>query len=159
MASKSMIRSSGSILIHRNVEAVFRFFADPTNDPQWRTEVTHTTRKGDPGEGTTVHEHSYLSKKAPDVVVELRCVRFEENERVIFETPDGAPFYRRSERRVIVRSDGNTEVVYTLEFDTAIVKHALGFALPRFIVAQKAGHDLKRYLKRLKAMLESGHAG
>lgn len=158
MASKRMIRSTGSILIQRKVEEVFRFFADPTNDPQWRTEVTRTTRTGEPGAGTTVQEHSYLSKKAPDVVVELRCVQYEENERAIFETPDGAPSHRRSERRVSARPDGTTEVVYTLAFDTAIVKEALGFALPRYIVALKAGHDLKRYLRRLKAVLERGQA-
>jgi len=100
-------------------------------------------------------EYSYLSKKAPNNLVEIQCVQFDKNKIAVFETLQNAPFYLRSERKLNVISDNRTKIMYSLAFDPEIVKFALGFALPRFIVSVKANSDMKKYLKQLKTKLEN----
>ncbi|MCX6189374.1 MAG: hypothetical protein NTW54_07210, partial [Bacteroidetes bacterium] len=61
----------------------------------------------------------------------------------------------RSQRQVKSISDNTTEIIYTLEFDIGLVKYALGFALPKFIISLKADSDIKKYLRQLKTKLDN----
>ncbi len=79
----------------------------------------------------------------------------DKNKIVIFETPDNSIFYLKSKRQVRALSETTTEIMYALDFDIAIVKHALGFKLPGFIVSFKANSDMKKYLRQLKTILET----
>jgi sugar/nucleoside kinase (ribokinase family) len=151
---KKLITITGTILINKDVETVFNFFADPGNDAQWRAEVNESTLDGNLEMGVTVFEHSYLSKKAPNNLIELKCIEFKRNKIAIFETEPNAKFYERSQRQVNVVSGSTTEITYSLDFDIEIVKFALGFSLPKFIVSMKAGSDMKKYLRNLKKQLE-----
>lgn len=155
MTNKKLIRTSGTILVNRNVERVFDFLVNPGNDNLWRTEINKSILNGPLQEGVTVSEYSYLSKKAPDNLIELQCVQYEKNKLAIFETSEKSGFYLRSERQVKIISDTTTEINYQLEFDISIVKFALGFALPKFIVSYKASSDMKKYLLQLKSILEN----
>ncbi|WP_156140301.1 hypothetical protein [Sporocytophaga myxococcoides] len=155
MTNKKLIKVSGTILINRNVERVFDFFANPGNDNLWRTEINKSILNGALQIGVIVSEYSYLSKKAPDNLIEMQCVQYEKNKLVVFETSENTGFYLRSKRQVKVISDTTTEIIYLLEFDMSIVKFALGFALPKFIVSYKANSDMKKYLLKLKSILEN----
>ncbi|OYU82760.1 MAG: hypothetical protein CFE24_14305 [Flavobacterium sp. BFFFF2] len=155
MKNKKRIKSSGSILLNQHIDTAFTFFANPSNDPVWRTEINASTLNGTLEVGVEVSEYSFLSKKAPNNLVELLCVQFETNKAAIFETPNGAPFYLRSERQVTAISGNKTAVFYQVEFDLDLVKYAVGFSLPAFIVSFKASSDLKKYLRQLKMVLEN----
>ena len=155
MKNKLLIKTSGTILVNRNERAVFDFFANPINDHLWRKEINKSTLEGPLQVGSTISEYSYLSKHKPDNLIELICVQLEKNKLAIFETADKAQFYLKSQRQVKGLSDSTTEITYTLEFDSNIVKYALGFSLPKFIVSFKANSDMKKYLRQLKTLLEN----
>lgn len=154
MTNKKLIKAAGKILVNENAESVFSFFANPANDNLWRKEINKSTLDGPLQPGVTVSENSYLSKKAPNNLIVLKCIQFDKNKLAIFETPDNAQFYLRSQREVKAVSESTTEIIYMVAFDSDIVKYALGFALPKFIVSFKANSDMKKYLRKLKALLE-----
>lgn len=154
MINKDLIITQGTILINKNVESVFDFFANPSNDNLWRTEIIKSTHNGTLQLGALVSEYSYLSKKASNNLVELKCIEFDKNKIAVYETLNSAKFYLKSQRQVKSVSNNSTEVIYTLYFDKSIVKFALGFALPKFIISLKANSDVKKYLKQLKIILE-----
>lgn len=156
MNNKIIIKITGTILANKNIDNVFDFFANPINDNLWRTEIKQTTLDGALQLGVSISERSYLSKKVSDNLVKLKCIQFDKNEIAIFETTDNAPFFEKSQRQVRAISDNITEIIYTLEFDLNIVKFAMGFSLPKFIVTLKANIDMKKYLRQLKKQLENG---
>lgn len=47
-----------------------------------------------------------------------------------------------------------SRVTYSIEFDKSIVKHGLGFGLPTFMISMVARTDMKKYLQKLKGILE-----
>lgn len=155
MTNKKLIKTTGAILVNKKVDTVFDFFTNPSNDKLWRTEINQSTLDGTMQLGVRISEYSYLSKKAPNNLIELKCVQYDKNELAIFETLDNAKFYIRSQRQVKAISDNKTEIIYTLEFDIDLVKFALGFVLPKFIISFKAGRDLKKYLRQLKTQLDN----
>lgn len=153
--NKSIITARGKITVHTSIERAFDFFADPANDGLWRSEINRSISGGPVQVGVKVTEYSYLSKKAPNNLVQLTCVAFEKNRAATFETPAGSPFYEKSQREVRALAGNSTEITYAIEFDINIVKFALGFSLPRFIIALKAQNDMKKYLRQLKQNLEN----
>ncbi len=155
MANKKLIKITGTILANKNAEIVFNFFANPSNDSLWRTEINKSALDGTLQLGVTVSEYSNLSKKISNNLLELKCVQFDKNKIAIFKTPDNANFYLKSQRQVKAVSGDATELTYTLDFDINIVKFALGFGLPRFIVSMKANSDMKKYLRQLKNHLDN----
>lgn len=155
MTNKKLINTTGTVVVNTNSERAFDFFANPSNDNLWRTEINKATLDGNLQLGVLVSEYSNLSKKASNDLIELRCVKYEHNKLAIFETPENAQFYQRSHRQIEAISDKTTKIIYSLDFDINIVKHALGFALPKFIVSFKAKSDLKKYLQQLKTILEN----
>ncbi|TAF31957.1 MAG: hypothetical protein EAZ67_11255 [Cytophagales bacterium] len=155
MTNRKLIKTTGKILVNQKAENVFDFFANPSNDNLWRTEINKSTLNGLLQLGVTISEYSYLSKKAPNNLIELRCIHFDKNKLAIFETPNNAKFYIKSQRQVNAISDNTTEIIYTLDFDINLVKYALGFALPKFIISLKADSDLKKYVRQLKTKLEN----
>jgi hypothetical protein len=155
MTNKKLIKTTGTILVNKKAERAFDFFANPSNDNLWRTEINKSTLDGTLQLGVTISEYSYLSKKVPNNLIKLKCVQFDKNKLAIFETHDNAQFHIRSQRQVKSISDNTTEIIYTLEFDIGLVKYALGFALPKFIVSLKADSDIKKYLRQLKTKLDN----
>ncbi len=153
--NKKLIKTTGVILVNKNVDSVFNFFANPGNDKLWRKEINNSTLNQALQLGVTVSEYSFLSKKVPNNLVELKCVQFDKNKIAIFETLNNAQFYEKSQRQVKAVSNNTTEITYTLYFDKDIVKYALGFSLPKFIISIKAHSDMKKYLLQLKTKLET----
>lgn len=159
MTNRNLIKATGTILVNKNIESTFDFFANPTNDSLWRTEINDSIPDGPLQPGTTISEYSYLSKKAANNLLKLQCVHFDRNHLAIFETPTGSRFYLKSQRMVKAVSDDTTEITYQLEFDKSIVKFAIGINLPDFIVSYKAKSDMKKYLRQLKQQLEEVRRG
>ncbi len=71
---KKIISTTGTIIINKRIEHVFDFFANPVNDSLWRTEINKSNLSGTLQKGVTIFEYSYLSKKTPDNLVELKCM-------------------------------------------------------------------------------------
>lgn len=155
MINKTRIKATGSILVNKSAESIFDFFANPFNDNLWRTEIHKSTIDGKLQLGATISEYAYLSKRVPNNLTVLKCVQFEQNKIATFETEETAQFYMRSIRQVNAISENTTAIIYTLYFDIDLVKYALGFALPKFIVSFKTDSDLKKYLRQLKTKLEN----
>lgn len=155
MINKKRIKASGTISVNKNVESVFDFFANPGNDSSWRTEINKSILGGTLQLGVTVSEYSNLSKKASNNLLEIKCVQFDKNKIAVFETPNDSKFYLKSQRMVKAVSNNTTELTYKLDFDKSIVKFAIGFNLPNFIISLKAARDMKKYLRQLKNQLES----
>ncbi len=138
-----------------NIDQAFTFFCNPANDHLWRKEINKTIVEGALQVGTLVYEYSNLSKKQPDNLRQLRCTEWVKNNHAIYESVPGADFYLKSQRKVALIKPGITRLEYELEFDTAIVKFALGFSLPQFIISVKARSDMKKYMQQLKLILEN----
>ncbi|MDQ8003150.1 MAG: hypothetical protein REI64_00045 [Pedobacter sp.] len=151
---RKLIRISGTILINKDVEGVFNFYANPSNDHLWRTEINKSTLDGELQLGVTAAEYSYLSKKAPNNLLEMKCTQFNKNKIAIFETLQSEKFYLKSERITNSLPDLTTEITYKLEFDKNIVKFATGISLPIFLISWKAKDDLRKYLQQLKKYIE-----
>ncbi|MFZ4057488.1 MAG: hypothetical protein ACOYKE_05090 [Ferruginibacter sp.] len=154
MTTINLIKTTGTIIINKKVDIVFDFFANPCNDNLWRTEINKSTLDDQLQLGTTIYEYSNLSKKAPNHLIELKCIQYDKDNLAIFETTNNATFYLRSQRQVNPISDNKTAINYTLEFDISLVNYALGFSLPKFIISFKANSDMKKYLRHLKTKLE-----
>ena len=150
-----MIKITAEVVIRKAIQEVFDFFANPGNDHLWRQEINEARVSGPIQLGVTVTEYSKLSARKPNNKIALTCIEFQENERAVFQSMENERFYVRSTREVQKKSARETHVVYTLEFDPSIVKFALGFGLPAFLISFKAKGDMKKYLSKLKSTLES----
>jgi len=150
-----MIKITAEIVVRKAIHETFAFLANPGNDHLWRQEINESIVSGPIQLGVTVTEYSKLSVRKPNNKIVLTCIEFRENERVVFQSVENERFYVRSTREVQKKAAHETNVVYTLEFDPSIVKFALGFGLPAFLISFKAKGDMKKYLFKLKSILES----
>lgn len=148
------ITVSGIILIRKNTAEAFDYFANPENDVHWRTEINQSKLLGPLQPGVMVEEYSFLSKKASNNLITFQCIELRKDQIALFETPKNSKFYLRSERKVRVIGENETEIQYHLTFDLEIVKYALGFSLPKWLIQWKAKSDMKKYLRKLKSILE-----
>ena len=146
---------TATIQINARPQTVFNYLADYANDPQWRAEIrdvqlsTRTVR-----EKTLITETSFLSKKVPRHVSTLQCVVLVPGQSVTSETTAASPYWSRNTRTAEPLPGGRTRVTYRLAFDPRVVKHGLGFGLPRFIVRFYTKATMKKYLAVLKGILE-----
>lgn len=146
---------TATIQITARPQTVFDYLANYTNDPQWRAEIkdvqlsTPSVR-----EKTLVTETSFLSKKVPRHVSTLQCLALVPGQSVTSESTAASPYWSRNTRTVEPLPGGRTRVTYRLAFDPRVVKHGLGFGLPRFIVHFYTKATMKKYLAVLKGILE-----
>jgi len=150
-----MITQKQSIQIQVDCQTAFRYIADLRNDRHWRSEVRSTTRDSISGVGNVAIEESYLSQKVPSFSRQLVCSLYLKNSVVVYETANGDPYFLKSTRSFRHLADHKTEVTYLLEFDPAVVRYGLGFGLPNFIVNTVTRMAMKKYLRKLKQILEA----
>lgn len=148
------ITISGEITISNNAESTFQYISNLKNDPFWRKEINGTEMTSLPQLHARARESSYLSKKQPANVLELECIAFIDQQKIVYQTLSTSPFYLKSTREVKAISANETQFKYSIIFDKNIVKHGLGFSLPSFIIKMAAQSDMKKYLKKLKEILE-----
>jgi hypothetical protein len=152
---QSPIDVMATIEVASDAQTVFNFLANYTNDPRWRAEIQDVQLSTPSvGEKTQITEISFLSKKVPRHVSLLQCVALQPGRAITSEATAASPFWSRNVREVEPLPGGRTRVTYRIEFDPAVVKHGLGFALPRFVVHFYTKTTMKKYLAVLKGILE-----
>lgn len=149
------IKAQGEIRIHKSASVVFAFIADLENDAQWRKEINNTKMNGPIQLGVIAKESSFLSKRVPINMLELKCTDISLNKSITYTTLPASPFYLQSIRKVESINDSQTKFIYEITFDKSIVKHGLGFGLPNYIIRIVAQKDMKKYLSKLKEVLEN----
>ncbi|MBC5992381.1 SRPBCC family protein [Pontibacter cellulosilyticus] len=155
-AAKNMIDVTHSIVVHQNIEQVFDYLSDLRHDKEWREEINTTTVADTiPGLNTIAVEDSFLSKRVPNYIKKLQCTEYVKNASVVYQTFPDNDFFLRSSRKVELLSANETRIIYQLEFHKAIVKFGLGFNLPAFIVALVTRTAMKKYMNKLKNILEN----
>jgi predicted nucleic-acid-binding protein len=152
-----MIKVSNSITIFKDSETVFNFVADLQNDKAWRQEINATIMSGKTQIDVIATEDSFLSKKVPNYISKLLCTEYIAGKKIIYETLPENIFFLKSVRTIISVNANETTFNYTIEFDKSIVKHGLGFNLPTFLVTFVANTDMKKYLAKLKSILEKNN--
>lgn len=150
----SIISAHSEIIIQNNHQYVFNFLANLENDPQWRKEINSSKMNSEPQIGALVIEDSCLSKKVPNHILNLQCLEYIKDHKVIYQTVQESKFYLKSTRMVEEISSNQCKVFYKIDFDKNIVKHGTGINLPDFIVNWVVNHDMKKYLNKLKMVLE-----
>ncbi|GGD80775.1 hypothetical protein GCM10011514_51130 [Emticicia aquatilis] len=148
------IKATNSIIIAKAIKSVFEFISNLENDKLWRKEINNTTMSSKPQINALAIENSFLSKRVPNHILQLKCTEFSENKQVIYQTLPDSPFFLKSDRRVEFISFNETKVIYGIEFDKNIVRHGLGFTLPTFIINWVTKTDMQKYLTKLKAVIE-----
>lgn len=152
----TLIEETGTVLINRNANDAFAFTADLRNDSVWRTEVNTTVSLNNlPGLNHMVEENSFLSKKVPHHVKLLICTEYARNSRIVYQATGNNSFFLYSCRQVQRLSPQQTLFIYSLKFDSEMVRYALGFKLPVRLIGMITGWSMKNYLRKLKQMLET----
>jgi hypothetical protein len=149
------IQVTGTVIILTNYQTVFDYISNLENDPFWRKEINATMMTSKPQIDALAIENSYLSVRTPNNILKFICTEFTENKQIVYQTLPDSKFFLKSDRTVEPISQKETKVIYTITFDKAIVKHGLGFTLPTFMVDWVAKHDMKKYLTKLKSVLEN----
>ena len=149
------IKVQGKISINKSASVVFAFIADLENDKLWRKEINDTKMDGPAQLGVRARESSFLSNRVPANILELKCSHFILNESITYNTLPSSPFYLQSIRIVEAINDSQTKFIYEISFDKSIVKYGLGFNLPSFLIYLVAQKDMKKYLFKLKEILEN----
>ncbi|GAB2965562.1 hypothetical protein GCM10027048_39260 [Hymenobacter coalescens] len=144
------------IVIQASAEQVFAYAADLRNDAHWRAEV-HGTRlhAEQPAVGAVATEDAYLSPREPHSLTELEYLVYEPGRRMHCVSVAGSPHRLSVERRFRPLGPGTTEFVYGLEFEARLVRQALGFALPGWLLRWHTGRMMERYQRTLKRLLEA----
>jgi hypothetical protein len=150
-----IIQQTGSIIISRDIETVFCYISDLRNDQEWRKEINSTSASDQPiNIGHIVEEDSFLSRRVPSYRKQLICTAYIPNNRIVYQTLPGNPFSLSSIRSVTAIGPQQTKFTYSLVFSSKIVKHGLGIGLPAFIVSYVTRSAIKKYLKKLRIILE-----
>lgn len=150
----NLIYASGTITICTDHQTLFEYISNLENDKFWRKEINFTTMSSLPELGVLATEDSFLSKKVPNHILSLKCIEFQNNSCIVYETSPKSKFYLKSTRKVETISKKESRLIYTIEFDASVVKHGLGIGLPKFLIEFVTKSDMKKYLKKLKVILE-----
>lgn len=153
--SAATIKITGTILIEKDCETVFNYIANLENDSSWRKEINSTSLSSKPQLNAVAIEDSYLSKRVPSNCLTLVCTEYIQNHKVVYKTPVDSPFFLESIRQVEAVSSNKTNLIYSVEFDTAIAKFGLGFSLPKFLIRFAAQRDMAAYLNKLNQLLKN----
>ena len=142
------------ITIYKDSKTVFDYISNLENDKFWRKEINSTTMSTKPQLNALAVESSFLSKRVPGNILNLICTEFSENKKIVYQTLPDSKFFIKSIREVEAISQNESRVIYSITFDKSIAKHGLGFSLPSFIIKWAANNDMKKYLAKLKTILE-----
>ncbi|QMU29505.1 SRPBCC family protein [Adhaeribacter radiodurans] len=151
----NIIDLTATIKISKSPAKVFAYLSNYTNDSLWRKEINWVKlNTGTIAKETVITEESFLSRRVPNYVSTLQCTDIQNNRLITSETIPGNPFWAKNTRMVEPLPSNFTKVTYQLQFDRNIVKHGLGFNLPKFLVNFYTRSTMKKYLAVLKKNLE-----
>ena len=154
--NKTSINLVTTIIVEKDSQTVFAYMSDLRLDKNWRKEINETIVAES---HLTIHsiaiEDSCLSKKVPHHKAVLRCVAYFPGKQVVYQSLPDNMFWLQNTREVEQLENNRTKIVYKLAFDPAVVKYALGFKLPVFIIKYYTQATMLSYLKKLKQLLEN----
>jgi uncharacterized protein YndB with AHSA1/START domain len=136
-----------SIVITSSLPAVFAFFADAENDPQWRTAVREIKREGQLGIGSRYHQQ-VAGPGGRAVAADFEVTAYEPDSRLVFQVVTG-PVRPRGEYQ-FSEVEGGTKVTFTLAAELGGLKRLLmGRPVQKSMDAEMANLD------RAKQILET----
>jgi uncharacterized protein YndB with AHSA1/START domain len=138
-----------TIVINRPVEDVFAYFADVTNDPQWRGDsVKEIAVDGEMRQGAHVRQKLAAGPFGAAVKADMDVVVYEPPTALCFQVTTG-PLRPRVEFRFAPAGTG-TEVAFSIEAPLAGLKKAvMGNMADKSMAAEAAALDnAKRLLER-----------
>jgi hypothetical protein len=155
-SKKTVIDITGTINVQKDIHTVFNYISDFRLDKNWRKEINETTiADTDTKLNNVVIEYSYLSKKVPNHKAALKCVEYIPNSIIVYQSLPENTFWLKNSRQTEAISNNITKITYQIEFDIAVVKYGLGFALPTFFIKYYTKTIMKKYLHKLKQILEA----
>ncbi|MGZ0148386.1 SRPBCC family protein [Kribbella sp. WER1] len=136
-----------TVRINRPPAAVFAYFADGENDPQWRPAVQEITRNGPLGPGATYHQRIAGPAGRP-VAADYRVTAYEPDTHLAFEVTAG-PVRPTGDYRFAPIDEG-TEVTFRLTAElTGLKKLLMTKPVQQSMISEVAALD------RAKEILES----
>ncbi|WP_432888614.1 SRPBCC family protein [Kribbella sp. CA-245084] len=142
-----MPEAAHTIRIHRPRSAVFAYFADGENDPQWRPAVKEIVRSGPVGLGATYRQR-VAGPGGRAIPSDYRVTAYEPDTHLAFEVTAG-PVRPVGDYRFEMVEDG-TEVTFTLSAELSGLKKLL-MTKP----VQQSMNSEVAALDRAKQILES----
>ena len=151
------IETSATIHINCQPAKVFAYTAELGNDSAWRSEINATISLHErEGLHHIVEEDAFLSKKLPHYLTRFICTVYIQDRKIIYQLVPGSRFFMCNCREVKALAPQQTLLRYSLKFDGGIVRHALGIGLPAIVIRCVTRLSMRKYLKKLKLLLESG---
>jgi len=149
------IKLKYSVVIEASQEEVFEFVANPLNDHLWRSEVNRIESSGEiSAVGTEFLENAWIGIQKNFITI-TRLVEYKAPDRALFITVDRNPYFLKSDRIFSSLKDGKTLFTYKVDFDKKMVPKTFGINVRPSIVKKLYGILMKKYLRKLKSILDS----
>lgn len=145
------------IIIYASKKKTYEMAANTVNDHIWRSEVHQISADGDFEIGTRyiedaelgIHRHYYtevelIDKSYPDFA--------------IYQTVEENKFFLKSYRLFRNISAWETEFIYKVEIEKAMIKDIMGAMFPVSLIRPIYEQRMRKYLKSLKRKLEVNKA-
>ena len=135
-----------TIVINRPPEVVFAYFADVTNDPQWRGDgVKEIAVQGAMGQGAHVQQKLAAGPFGAAVSADMDVVVYEPPTALAFQVTTG-PLRPRVEFRFAPAATG-TEVAFSIDAPlTGLKKALMGKMAEKNMAAEAASLDNAKHL-------------
>jgi uncharacterized protein YndB with AHSA1/START domain len=140
-----MPSAANEIVIARPPQDVFRFLADPENDPQWRSGVLDLERISGSGVGAR-YAQGVKGPRGRRIAADIEITELEPASAIVFQTITGP--VRPRGRYLLAPADGGTRVRFELEAKLGGLKRLMAPMVQKTMNAE-VGH-----LDRLKEVLE-----
>jgi uncharacterized protein YndB with AHSA1/START domain len=140
-----MPSAANEIVIARPPQDVFRFLADPENDPQWRSGVRDLERISGSGVGAR-YAQGVKGPRGRRIAADIEITELEPASAIAFQTITGP--VRPRGRYLLAPADGGTRVRFELEAKLGGLKRLMAPMVQKTMNAE-VGH-----LDRLKEVLE-----
>ena len=148
------IATSGSVMIARDTADVWAYVSDVTNQDHWVDGMSDSEIVGDGpiGRGTQIRGmYTYGGGSAP---VLMTVTEFREGKRIAIDASEG-PFLF-SGLLSLERAGGETVVTNSMTAGSDHILTSIMFTLLRPLMKMMMGRQLRKELRQLKDILESG---
>lgn len=147
----TLVRIRAWVQIRKDATSVFAFFGDMLRDPEWRNEI----RSCDKPAANLIRQFSYLSPRQPAFRQDYNIEVYDAGKmELLARAIPGSPHFQDSFRKVEALSDSTCRAIYEISFNRAILKTALGFDLPDFLLRFQMNRVCRKYLKAMRILLE-----
>ncbi len=148
------IQLVASIEIHVSPERVYAYVSDLRNDHAWRAEVERMDVSGGSAVGCVITEHIRIYRFFK-IVTPVEIKRLDHPHVFEIETQPSHPTWVHCIRSIELVSEGKSKITVQLSFTLDNLKQILPVEPPAVFVRMWYKPRMKRYLEKLKGMLES----